>query len=162
MRSEKFTTVLQLIGINPYVSLPPDVLARIFRAAGKDKSPIPVKGLINEHPFHQHLVRYLGEWRLYINTKMLPRSPKRIGETIAVEIAFNPEPAGPPQHDGFSRALHRHPQASKTFHQLPPGRRKEIVRYIASLKSDTAIAANIQRAIDFLEGKGRFVGRDKP
>lgn len=159
---EKFRALLQIIGINPYVSLPPRVLTRIFKAAGKDKSPIRVKGRINDHPFQQNLVRYLGEWRLYINTTMLPRSPKRIGESLQVEIGFDAVPAPVPEHNGFTTALKKHPHANKVFGELPASRRKEIVRYIAALKSEKSIEANIARAIEFLEGRGRFVGRDKP
>ncbi|MDE3249458.1 MAG: YdeI/OmpD-associated family protein [Bacteroidota bacterium] len=159
---EKFRAVLKIIGINPYVSLPPQVLVRICKAAGKEKSPIRVKGHINDQPFQQNLVRYLGEWHLYINTTILPHSPKRIGESIRVELSFDPEPAPVPEHHGFNAALSKHPLASKVFRQLPASRRKEIVRYIAALKSEKSIEANIIRAINFLEGRGRFVGRDKP
>lgn len=159
---EKFRAVLQIIGINPCVSLPPGVLARICQAAGKDKSPIRVKGRINEQPFHQNIVRYLGEWRLYINTTMLAHSPKRIGESLRIEIGFDPEHAPRPEHKDFEAALQQHPLAKNVFQQLPPSRQKEIVRYIAALKTEKAISQNIVRTIHFLEGNGRFIGRDKP
>lgn len=37
-------------------------------------------------------MRYQDEWRLYINTIMLKNSPKRIGEKIALSIAYDPQP----------------------------------------------------------------------
>ena len=39
---------------------------------------------------------------------------------------------------------------------------KEIVRYIDGLKTERSIDRNVERALDFLLGKGRFVGRDRP
>jgi hypothetical protein len=38
----------------------------------------------------------------------------------------------------------------------------EIVRYLANLKTEKALDTNIDKAINFLLGKERFVGRDKP
>jgi hypothetical protein len=81
-----FNAKIEIVGINPYVSLPDNVLAQLFIQAQKDKGPIPVKGFINDMPFLQRLMKFKGIWRLYINTSMLKNSPKRIGETIAVKI----------------------------------------------------------------------------
>ncbi|MGE5108407.1 MAG: hypothetical protein ACM3H8_12730 [Sphingobacteriales bacterium] len=46
-----FTAKIFKIGINPYVLIPSPVLKNIFAEAGKDKGAIPVKGLIDDHPF---------------------------------------------------------------------------------------------------------------
>jgi hypothetical protein len=48
------------------------------------------------------------------------------------------------------------------FKQAGRSRQQEIVRYISFLKTEESIDRNILRAIDFLTGKGRFVGRGKP
>ena len=88
----KLKTELKIIGINPFVFLPDKILKSIFKQAGKDKGPIPVCGTINKNPFRQTLVKYSGDWRLYINTTMLKNSPKRIGEKVSIEIEFDPVP----------------------------------------------------------------------
>jgi uncharacterized protein YdeI (YjbR/CyaY-like superfamily) len=59
-------------------------------------------------------------------------------------------------------ALEKHKKAKFVFDGLPASRRKEIVRYLANLKSEEALERNIVRAINFLLGKERFVGRDHP
>ena len=41
-----FKANIEIIGINPYVLLPDKVLLALFKQAGKDKGPIPVKGKI--------------------------------------------------------------------------------------------------------------------
>ena len=44
---------------------------------------------------------------------------------------------------------------------LPPSRRKELLRYLASLKSQDARLRNIERALRVLGGaKERFMARD--
>ena len=157
-----FNATIEIIGINPYVLLPDEVLAEIFIQAKKDKSPIPVKGLINDAPFLQNLMKFKGTWRLYINTAMLKNSPKRISETIAVKIEYDPVERIVAHHPKFAEALEQNNDAKAVFDSLTPSRQLEIVRYIANLKTDESVNRNVARAIGFLLGKGRFVGRDKP
>lgn len=157
-----FTAKLDIIGINPFVFVPQDILQKVFLCAGKNKGTIRVRGFINETPFEQTLVRYSGDWRLYINTLMLKNSPKRIGELLKIKIAFNPTEKKNMVHAGFAEALKKNKKASETFNKLPLSRQNEIVRYIANLKSTNAVMKNIKKAIDFLLGKGSFVGRNSP
>ncbi|RYZ25413.1 MAG: DUF1905 domain-containing protein, partial [Chitinophagaceae bacterium] len=65
---QKFTARLEIIGINPFVFVPEPIRVEIFRKAGKDKGYIPVCGTVNGKAFRQTLVKYRGDWRLYINT----------------------------------------------------------------------------------------------
>ncbi len=79
---ERMRVELQIVDANPFVALPEAVLAEVFRDAGRDKSPVPVRGSINGRPYQQTLVRFRGAWRLYVNMQMLDDSPRRIGEQI--------------------------------------------------------------------------------
>lgn len=155
-----FSAAIKIIGVNPYVDVPPAILMAIFERAGKDKGPIPVSGLINGASFTQTLVRYADEWRLYINTKMLKKSPKRIGEVVEITINYDPKDRSIPMHAKLAAALEKDSCAKQVFESLSPSLRHEINRYISRLKTDTKVDENVQRAIDFLNGKGRFVGRD--
>jgi uncharacterized protein YdeI (YjbR/CyaY-like superfamily) len=157
-----FSAKIELIGINPFVFVPEDILAYVFKKAKKDKGPIRIKGTINNKPYKQTLMKYVGDWRLYINTTMLKDSPKRIGETIEVGIDYDPEERAIEMHGKLKTALEEHEGAKRAFDSLSPSRRHEIVRYISNLKSEESINKNVEKAIDFLTGKGRFVGREKP
>jgi len=158
----KFKAKIELIGINPFVFVPEKILKEIFLHSGKDKGHIPVSGSVNRRSYKQTLVRYSGDWRLYINTTMLKDSPKRIGEMIEVTIQHDPEDRTLPPHPAFAKALNANKEAKKIFDSLPASRQKEIVRYISALKTPESVSKNIQRAIGFLTGDNRFVGRDKP
>lgn len=142
--------------------MPKNILLQIFEQAGKSKGQIPIKGTINHTPYKQTLVKFNGEWRLYINTNMLKNSPKRIGERIDISINYDSESREIETPTNFLIALNENKQAKNVFEQLSASRKLEIVRYLTKLKSEETIGKNIQRAINFLLGKERFVGRDKP
>ena len=60
----------------------------------------------------------------------------------------------------WTSALADNKKATAVFASLSPSRQKEILRYISNLKTEQSVEKNIVRAINFLLGKGRFVGRD--
>lgn len=155
-----FTAGIDLIGINPFVFVPEPILNALFDAFGKDKGPIPVRGTINGKEYRQTLVRFDGEWRLYINTKMLPKSPERIGELIEVRIELGVSDRTIHPHPKLVEALKENSRAHAVFESLPPSLRNEIVRYIANLKTETSVERNVRKAIGFLLGEERFIGRD--
>lgn len=158
----RFKATIAIIGVNPYVTIPEKILQGIFKAAGKDKGPIPICGTVNDKPYKQTLVKYSGAWRLYINTAMLKNSPQYVGSTIAITVSYDPASRAIQAPEGFVKALAANPAAQAVFDGLPASRKLEIVRYLAHLKTAQALEKNIQKAMEFLSGKGRFVGRDKP
>ena len=158
----KFKAKLEIIVGNPFVFIPSKILINVFQQANKNKGKIPVRGKINGKNYQQTLVKFSGDWRLYINLKMLKNSPKRIGEIIDVEIEYDPSDRTIELHPKFVNALKGNKEANEVFEKLSPSKRKEIVRYIANLKTEKSVDRNVERAIKFLLGKERFVGRDKP
>lgn len=157
-----FTANIDIIGVNPFVFVPDKILAAIFEQAGSNKGPIAVRGAINGKVYKQTLVKFSGHWRLYINNNMLKNSPKRIGETIAITIEFDPEERSVEPHPKLVKALEKEPGAKAIFDHLAASRQKEIVRYIAHLKTEDSVDKNVKRAVAFLLGQCRFIGRDKP
>jgi len=157
-----FEANIDIVGVNPFVFVPIEILQQIFIDASKDKGFIPIHGLINNKPFTQTLVRYQGEWRLYINTNMLKNSPKKIGEKITMSIAYDPIPRTIEMPSKYRDALLKNMDAKKVFDSLSSSRQNEIVRYLARIKNEEVLEKNINRAINFLLGKERFVGRAKP
>lgn len=155
----RFKAVIEIIGINPFVFVPEKILAAVLQEAGKEKGPIPIKGVINKKPYRQTLVKYAGHWRLYINTIMLKDSPKRIGETITISIEFDPADRKLNMHPELEKALAKNKTARENFSKLPASRQQEIIRYISNLKTAESVERNIARAINFLSGNGSFVGR---
>ena len=158
----RFKAELRIIDGNPFVFIPEEILNELFVRAEKSKGPIPVKGLINNQPFQQTLVKFRGARRLYINMKMLPNSPRRIGEVINLSIDYDPSDRTIKPHPKLILALQENEEAQRVFERQPAYMKKEIVRYISLLKTEESVDRNVKRAIGFLLGKERFVGRDGP
>lgn len=158
----RFSANIERIGVNPFVFVPERILVSLFKAAGKDKGKIPIKGTINTIPYQQTLVKYNEHWRLYINTSMLKNSPKRIGERIKLTVAFDTSDRSITPHPLLLKALSENKKAKEVFDNLRPSLQLEIVRYIARLKTNESVERNITNAMNFLLGRGRFVGRAKP
>ncbi|HKO76758.1 MAG TPA: DUF1905 domain-containing protein [Flavobacterium sp.] len=162
MGTNKFSAEIQIIGVNPFVFLPDTVLDSIFKEASKDKGKIPVKMKIDGHEFIQTLIKYSGHWRLYLNTPMRKMAKKEVGDTANFEIAFDPEERVIPMHPKLIKALKDNSEAQSIFDCLRPSLQLEIVRYLSFLKTEESIDKNVLRAVNFLLGKERFIGRDKP
>ncbi len=159
---KSFKAKIEIIGINPFVFVPDKQLKELFNEAGKDKGKIPVKIKIDDHEFIQTLVKYSGHWRLYLNTPMRKAAKKDVGDSATFEIRFDPVERKIEIHPKFKAALTKNKKAAKVFKSLSPSLRLEIVRYLAHLKTEESLDKNIKRAINFLLGKERFIGRDRP
>ena len=157
---QSFSKKIFKIGINPCVNVPGYVLKELFKKTGKEKSPIPVKGKLNGKPFVQTLVKYQGEWRLYLNTPMRKAAGIDEGDIAHVEIDFDSEPLIIPMHPHLIHALSQNKKAARIFDNLPPSRKKEIIRYLNSLKTEESVNRNIIKVIKHLSGKQTFAGRN--
>ena len=158
----RFEATLEIIGINPFVSVPEGILRSLFVDAGKSTSPIQIKGFINDTSFTQTLVKYKGAWRLYVNTSMLRNSPKRVAELVTLSIEYDPSSRKADPHPKLVQALDENPDAKVVFDSLSNSMKNEMVKYISNLKTEASIDKNVARAIGFLTGKERFIGRDSP
>lgn len=150
---ESFTAEILIIGINPYVGVPEDVLHALFEQAGRSRGPIPVRGTLNGKRFLQTLVKYQGEWRLYLNTQMRQEAGIDVGDEATVAIEFDPEPRIVPIHPKLARALSKNTEAKAAFEKLAPSRQKEIQRYLNSMKTEESLVRNIEKVIQYLSGK---------
>lgn len=157
-----FNAKIEIIGINPFVYLPEEVLQAVLGQAQKDKGKIPVTITIEGHSFLQTLIKYSGHWRLYLNTPMRKAGGKDVGDTSRFTIAFDPKSRELNIHPKLAKALENNTEAKGKFDNLPSSRRLEIVKYISFLKTEESIDRNVTKAINFLLEKERFIGRDKP
>jgi uncharacterized protein YdeI (YjbR/CyaY-like superfamily) len=79
-----------------------------------------------------------------------------------LEITFDPIKRTITPHHKFIKAIEENNNAKIVFDGLSPSKRHEIIRYISFLKTEKSIDKNIKKAIYFLLGNGKFVGRNKP
>lgn len=163
-----FKAKVLIINGNPYVRPPDEILKKIFNQAEKTMSPIPIKGKINGATFQQTLVRYQGDWRLYVNIIMAKAAKIKfyksiseiVGKVATFEVEFNKTPTVFNMTPFLKKALNLNPIAKKNWERLTPSRRKEILRYFSWLKSNDAKERNVKKVIEALSGKDtRFMAR---
>jgi hypothetical protein len=154
-----FSAKIQIIGVNPYVLLPPSSFEISFSKAGKDKGAIPVQLKIGDKDFIQNLVKYSGKWRLHLNGPMRKAAGKDVGDIIDIQVILIPGQERYRYTLNLKKHLRKTQMQKKAFEKLSPSRQKEILRYINFLKSEESVDKNIQEAISHLDGKHSFVGR---
>ncbi len=160
----KFRGTIKIVGVNPYVHVSRIRAARL-RAGWR--RPMPVLVRINGEPKKPWRINMMpkgdGSFYLYLHGHVRKASGTKVEDHVTVEIEFDHQYRNGPQHPlpkSFRSALLEHPEAKKAWTKLSPSRKKEILRYFASLKSEAARSRNIERAIHVLSGsRERFMGR---
>ena len=159
-----FKATIKIRGINPFIEV-----SAAHAAAIKPnwRKPLPVLIRINRVPKEPHRINMMpvgdGRFYLYLNGVIRAQAGVTVGDRVSVEIAFDPAYRNGPQHPvprWFKAALAESPDALHNWEKLTPSRKKEVLRYFASLKSPEAHARNLARAISMLSGvTGRFMAR---
>ena len=150
---KSFSAKISKLGINPYVSVPAEVLDGIFKEACKSKGPIPIRGTVNGKRFTQTLVKYQGAWRLYINGPMRESAGIDVGDLATIRLEVDPSLRTGPIHPKFARALVRNKNSKIAFETLIPSRQKEILRYLILMKTEESLERNIKKVMQHLLGK---------
>jgi hypothetical protein len=162
----RFAAKIELRGINPYVTIS---AARARTIQPEWRRPMPVQVRINGHP-------RLAPWRinlmpmgggafyLYLHGSVRTASSTGVGDRVTVAVRFDPDYRGGPGNvipAWFLAGLQRTPPARAAWQQLTPSRQKEIVRYLANLKTAAARDRNLARALGALAGsEKRFMARN--
>ena len=92
---------------------------------------------------------------LYLNSMVRKASATQVGDNVNVEIRFDSTYKSGPTHPMlplFRSALSKSMAAKKTWMQLTPSRKKEILRYLFNLKTKEAQHRNVNKAIFVLAG----------
>jgi hypothetical protein len=160
----RITSTILIRGINPYL---PISAARAARLKPGWRKPMPVRVRINGKPRAGWRINMMprgdGGFYLYLHGQIRKASATQVGDRVTAEVWFDAKYRGGPAHPmpaSFKAALSRAPQAKRAWASLIPSRQKEILRYLAALKSPEAQARNIERALKVLSGEpSRFMAR---
>ncbi|MGL4237100.1 DUF1905 domain-containing protein [Tabrizicola sp.] len=161
----KFIADIEIRGINPYVLVSS---ARARRIKEGWKKPMPVLVQVNGKPEPAWRINMMpvgdGSFYLYLDGNVRGASGTQVGDRVEVSVAFDGDYRSGPQHDmlpEFEARLADDSAAQMRWGELAPSLQKELLRYLANLKTDEARHRNIERAIRVLGGaKERFMARD--
>jgi Bacteriocin-protection, YdeI or OmpD-Associated/Domain of unknown function (DUF1905) len=160
----KFKATVEIIGVNPFVLVSAQ---RASQLKPHWRKPMPVLIRLNGEPEEPWPINMMpvgnGSFRLYLHGTVRKASGTGVGDRVQVEVQLNSAYKNGPQHavpSWFRNALRKNNVANKNWEKLIPSRKKEILRYLASLKSAEALERNLQRALRVLGGAGeRFLAR---
>jgi Domain of unknown function (DUF1905)/Bacteriocin-protection, YdeI or OmpD-Associated len=142
--TQQFTAKVYKVGINPCVDVP----LRVSQAFGK-RGYIPVEGTLDGEPIAATLVPTGGgHHRLYLNTDMRKRAGVDAGDRVKIELAIDTKPRDIAAPEDLLNALKRKKGALQAFRELTPSRRKEIIVYLLSLKTEETRKKQIKRVVD--------------
>src|SRR5262249_13394051 len=151
-------------GINPYLR----VSARQASTLKPQwRRPMPVLVTINGEPTQPARVNLMpagdGSFYLYLNGPIRDASGTTVGDRVTAEVAFDTAYRGGPTHPmppSLRAALRAKPKANQAWKALTPSWQKEILRYLAALRSDAARERNVAKVVASLQApNGTFLGR---
>ena len=162
--SLRFRAKIEIRGINPYVLVSAEQAQRLRPDWRK---PMPVRIQIGGKPDEPWRINMMpagdGSFFLYLHGQVRKESSSDVGDVVDVAVTFDEDYRGGPADTMpvlFAEALRQTPSARSGWDSLPPSRQKEILRYLARLKSAEALGRNVEQAVHVLAGgKGRFMGR---
>ncbi len=165
MAKISFSAVIEIRGINPFVHVS---AARADALRPGWRRPMPVLVRIDGKPARPHRVNMMpagdGRFYLYLNEIVRHATAASVGDRVTVEIEWDPDYRGGPQHlmpAWFKNALGKNSKAQENWELLTPSRKKEILRYFARLKSSETRSRNLSKALRVLSGeRGRFLARE--
>ncbi|WP_165356616.1 YdeI/OmpD-associated family protein [Sphingosinicella sp. BN140058] len=160
-----FEALIEIRGINPFV------LVSAERAQGIRlgwRKPMPVLVQLDDKPVPARRINMMpagdGSFYLYLNADLREQAGAKVGDVVTVCVSFDPDYETGPQHTippAFAAGLEISPAAKARWISLAPSLQKEVLRYLARLKSDAAKTRNIERLMRILGGaRERFMARD--
>jgi hypothetical protein len=160
----RFDAVMKIRGINPYILVS---AKRASELKQNWRKPLPVQVRINEKPTEPWRINMMpagnGDFYLYLHETIRRASNTEPGDRVTVELSFDDSYRSGPAHPMprfLSVALRENPDAKRAWKALNPSRKKEVLRYFATLKSSDAKARNLLRLMEALSGGTvRFMAR---
>ncbi len=145
-----FSAPIIKLGINACVNVPEKIVKSLLVAASKKSAPIQVKCVLNGVKFDANVVRYSGDWRLYLNLVTRRAAGCDIGDRAKIHLAYDPSVRMPPMPEPFRQALRGDPNLQKAWHLRPSAKRREILQSLNDKKSNAELARGIAETIKLL------------
>lgn len=160
-----FKAIVQIRGINPYILV---TAINANELLSNWRKPMPVIVQINgkpDLPWHTNMMPTGdGDFYLYLHGDVRRASSTKVGDKVAAKVWLDVAYQNGPLHPmpkKLQQLFKQNEIAAKRWQELSPSRQKEVLRYIAGLKSEAAIDRNIHMFGGVLLGSnGRFMGRD--
>ena len=145
-----FSAPIVKLGINACLNVPEKIVNRLLAAAGKKSAPVQVKCVLNGVDLDANVVRYSGDWRLYLNLVTRRAAGCDIGDKVKIHLAHDPSIRMPPMPETFRQALRGDPDLQRAWRLRPSAKRREILQSLNDKKNDAELARGIAETLELL------------
>ena len=146
----KFSAKIHKLGINPCVDVPAGIVAALLKIANKKSAPVQVKCDLHGTLFDANVVRYAGNWRLYLNTPVRKSADKDVGDTVEITLGYDPAVRMPAMPKAFRQALKDNTEALRLWRLRPSAKRYEMLEFLNEKTGDTELARGIAETLERL------------
>lgn len=121
------------------------------------RARIPVKGTVNRAPFRTTLFPDgEGGYRMVVNRQLQKAACAGPGDFVVVELELDLEVRVVEMPIEMSCALDRDPKLRKAYEAQPPGRKREIAKWVSQPKSAPARSRRAEAICERLRQKDGF------
>jgi hypothetical protein len=153
----RFRATMKITGVNPYV-LVSAARAKALKPGWRKPMPVLVRinGAPKAKPWRINMMPSGKGWfYLYLHGSVRAASNTGVGDRVDVEVAFDEKYRGGPARmpSWFGAPLRANARSLAGWKASTPSRKKEILRYLMSIKTPEARARNVERALLLLAGR---------
>ncbi len=153
-----FSAKIYKVGIIRFVDVPVDV----SRAVGKGAANVAVKGEVERVPVRTTLVpRGKGLYRMAIHSDIRKKLRADTGAVVEIAIERDEESREPALPPGLILALRNAPKAQAAFRAMTTALRRQVVRYLISVKQQSTLERRVAKFVRALERQKRRTTKPK-
>ncbi|MGH9573816.1 MAG: YdeI/OmpD-associated family protein [Candidatus Acidiferrales bacterium] len=89
-----------------------------------------------------------GRYRMQFNAVLRKAAQADVGEVVCIELSLDSDCRDRVLPADLRAALNRHPKAKRAFEQLPPGLRRQLLKWMDSAKGEATRIRRIEIVID--------------
>jgi Bacteriocin-protection, YdeI or OmpD-Associated/Domain of unknown function (DUF1905) len=153
-----FSGKVYKLGIIRYVDVPTD----LSRAIGNGATPVAVRGDVEGVPLQTTLVsRGRGCYRVALHSDIRKKLKVDAGAYVEIAIERDEEPREPVLPPALVLALRQSPRAQAQFRSMTTALRRQIVRYLTSVKQPATLERRVGKFVRRLEQMNREQSKKK-
>jgi hypothetical protein len=147
---EKFMASVYRIWMLRYVDVPEEAVSALKKEVGKATAKyIPVLATVNGRSVQTTLLPAGGgKYRMQFNATLRKAAGADAGDVVSVTISLDRASREIAVPADLQAALKKHSKARKGFESLPPGHRRQYLRWMNEAKSEAARSKRIEIVID--------------
>jgi hypothetical protein len=153
-----FSGKIYKVGVIRYVDVPADA----SRALGAATAHLPVRGEVEGMPVRTTLVsRGRGCYRMAIHSDVRKKLKVDVGAFVEIALERDDESREPALPPALVLALRQSPKAQAEFRRMTTALRRQVVRYLISVKQQATLERRVAKFTQRLEQMSRDRAKKK-